>query len=142
MTTTTMLPTYAARNGQKGVWYIDVDEYAKQIAVLHHTLIGPGNVPWAHQFLIGNKYDQHCHVSHSWEKAAQAKRINQLKLVVLTRDFWSSAPVPNSGGMHIRMPDNGYVGVFEAFDATFARGHLKFTVGAQLCHLLKPSAFV
>jgi hypothetical protein len=132
------ISTYIARNGQHGVWYIDVDELSKHIPVLHHTLIGPDEVVWPHQFFRGDHYDQDCHNELSMEKAAQAKRINQIRLVVLTRDFWSKPPVKNSGGIHKRI---SYVGVFRASHAFYGNGHLIFQVGEQLCHLLKPSDF-
>jgi hypothetical protein len=134
------LPTYAARNGQKGVWYVDVEEFSARIPVLHYVLLGPDG-PWPHQFLRGAQYDQLCN-SRSYEKDGQARRLSQIGLVVMTRDFWTDPPgVDRPGTIRMRMPDDGYVGLFRCLNPRFAGGHLTFRLGEQFCHLLKPSAF-
>jgi hypothetical protein len=135
------LPTLVARNGQKGVWYIDVEEFSERIPVLHYELLGPGGRPWPHQFLRGDRYNQKCN-SRSPEKAGQAARLKQLGLVVMTRDFWSEPPGTDYPGViRMRMPDDGYAGLFRCINPLFLHGHLTFRLGEQLCHLLKPSAF-
>jgi hypothetical protein len=134
------LPVYAARNGQHGSWYIDVDEYHNYIPVLHYILVGPGSKPWPQnkQFLHGNLYDQTCS-KDAPEKAAQAERMRHLGKVVMTIDFWEEEwpkMRPNSIRMRI-----SYVGVFNAHDAAYRDRHLRFRLGAQLCWLLRPSDF-
>jgi hypothetical protein len=132
------LPTYVARNGQKGVWYIDVEEFSPYIPVLHHELLGPGGRPWPHQFLRGDRYDQKCN-SRSPEKAGQAARLKQIGLVVMTRDFWSDPPgVDRPDTIRMRIQGDGYVGLFRCINPLFRGGHLTFTLGVQLCHLLRP----
>jgi hypothetical protein len=137
------LPTYCARNGQQGQprWYVDVEEFSERIPVLHHTLLGPGGQPWPHQFLRGDRYDQKCN-SRSTEKADQAHRLAQIGLVVMTRDFWSDPPgVDRPTTIRIRIQGDGYVGLFRCIDPRFSGGHLTFQLGAQLCHLVRPSDY-
>ena len=135
--------TFIARNGQKGGWYIDVDEYAPRIPVLHYELIGPGGLPWPQtmQFLKGNAYDQPCPGPNWREKEAQIKRINELHgLVCMTRDYWSHPPgSSDASAIRIRMQDrDGYVGLFWASNARFERKHQRFILGKQECLLRRP----
>jgi hypothetical protein len=135
------LPTYCARNGQKGVWYVDVDEFSEWVPVLHHTLLGPGGKPWPNQFLKADRYDQPCTPRSHPEKAGQARRLEQIGLVVMTRDFWENPPGTVGQSIRMRMQDDGYVGLFRCTDPRFVGGHLTFRLGEQLCHLLRPGDF-
>ena len=137
------LPTLIV-HGQKGLWYADVDGYAVHIPVLHYELIGPGGLPWptTMQFLKGDVYDQPCNANNWVEKASQAKRANQLKCVVMTRDFWSHPPgTRGKGVLRERLKSDGYVGLFQISNAHFHTrdgGHLCFVLGVQKAHLMRP----
>lgn len=134
-------PTYIARGGRPGRWYIDNDQYGPNIPVLHYLLLGPdGAWPEPLQFLHGDQYDQPCPGENWPEKREQIRRIVALKgLVCMTYDYWEKPPDTQGYVQRRRL---AYAGLWlclrPRFEIVGEERHQRFVLASKLCDLVTP----